>query len=231
MLRLKRCVFELLELGSPKVFASWMLIKRALHPVNRFETERCWVVSDDTFVDACLPEAFFSAGAFLLSRTQQRFLERNPEKAQWENVKMAIWDDWGLHFSAFNKWIIAVNFARWPKRKELFLHTKEGNQLDIYIYIQTSHPNKKPPKPILVGPLLKPMARLPGSMEVYSEDELRGMLAREISKRPWPTVGTVVSIAHDAWRDWGMWYQTARLKEGHPKFHCRHHLLCYTLED
>lgn len=111
MLRLKRCVVELLEMGSPKVFASWMLIKRALHPVNRFETERCWVVSDDTFVDACLPEAFFSAGAFLLSRTQQRFLERNPEKAQWENVKMAIWDDWGLHFSAFNKWIIAGQFC------------------------------------------------------------------------------------------------------------------------
>jgi len=42
---------------------------------------------------------------------------------------------------------------------------------------------------------LKPMARF--GMEVYSEDELRGMLAREISKRPWPTVGTVVSIAHD----------------------------------
>ena len=52
------------------------------------------------------------------------------------------------------------------------------------------------------------------------------MLAREISKRPWPTVGTVVSIAHDAWRPTvEIWYQTARLKEGHPKFHCRHHLL------
>lgn len=67
-----------------------MLIKRALHPVNRVETERCWVVSDDAFVDACLPKAFFSAGAFLLSRTQQRFLEGNPEKAQLEKVKMGI---------------------------------------------------------------------------------------------------------------------------------------------
>lgn len=95
----------------------------------------------------CLPPgSFFSAGAFLLSRTQQRFLERNPEKAQWENVKMAIWDDWGLHFSAFNKWIIAVNFARWPKRKELFLHTKEGNQLDIYIYIFKRHILTKNPR-------------------------------------------------------------------------------------
>ena len=88
------------------------------------------------------------------------------------------------------------------ERNCFYIQKKEINW--IYIYIQTSHPNKKPPKPILVGPLLKPMARLPGSMEVYSEDELRGMLAREISKRPWPTVGTVVSIAHDAWRDWGM---------------------------
>lgn len=69
------------------------------------------------------------------------------------------------------------------------------------------------------------MARF-GSMEVYSEDELRGMLAREISKRPWPTVGTVVSIAHDAWRTWNVIpnCQVER-DEGHPKFHCRHHLL------
>lgn len=36
-----------------------------------------------------------------------------------------------------------------------------------------------------------------GRGELYTEDELKTLLAREISKRPWPTVGTVVSISHD----------------------------------
>ena len=84
--------------------------------------------------------------------------------------------------------------------------------------IQTSHPNKN----LVDFVALQPMSRF--GMEVYSEDELRSMLAREISKRPWPTVGTVVSIAHDAWMGSQSTSKHPKLpgfKEGHPKFSCR----------
>ena len=40
-----------------------------------------------------------------------------------------------------------------------------------------------------------------GRGELYTEDELKTLLAREISKRPWPTVGTVVSISHEPWSE------------------------------
>ena len=42
-----------------------------------------------------------------------------------------------------------------------------------------------------------------GRGELYTEDELKTLLAREISKRPWPTVGTVVSISHEPWSERG----------------------------
>lgn len=46
------------------------------------------------------------------------------------------------------------------------------------------------------------MGRAHGS-EIYTEDELKQLLGKQISKRPWPTIGTVVTIAYDSWHRGG----------------------------
>lgn len=219
MSRLKRCVFELLELGSPKVFASWMLIKRAESILWIDSKQRGvgqWVMIPLLMLAS--RKLFFLQVHFFCHVLNKDFLketQKRPSERMWrwlfEMIEASI-----FQLSTVNH---RGQFCEHLRKRNSFTYKRRKYNGYIFKRHILTRPRSR-----FWGPL-KPMARF-GSMEVYSEDELRGMLAREISKRPWPTVGTVVSIAHDAWRPWNVIpnCQVER-DEGHPKFHCRHHLL------